>query len=94
MATPWMADTGDIPAGFEIPLCRAALKPKLLAGAPRDFSIVMMMLVLSAFLFKMWPLYPVVAVLQGFAVVVTSVDPHAFVKAWRVARQYAQYYKP
>lgn len=80
--------------GFEIPLCRAALKPKLLVGVPQDFAMVTGGLLVAAFFLKMWPLYPIGVGLHLLGVGLTRWDPQWFPKVCRAVWEYARYYKP
>ena len=82
----------DMPDGFEVPLYRGPLKPKLLLGAHRDFTLLMCAIGALAFLWKLWPLLPFTAIMQGVAVWGTRQDARWFSKISRVIK-YARYYK-
>lgn len=84
----------ECPDGFEIPVFRATLHPKLLVGVPQDFAFVTGGLFVLAFFVKIWPLYPLTLLLHLGGVWATKQDPQWFVKVVRVAWQYARYYKP
>ena len=81
-----------MPEGFEVPVYRAALKPKLSLGAHRDFTFLMFGIAALAFLWKLWPLLPLTAILQGVAIWGTRQDERWFSKVPRVIK-YKRYYK-
>jgi type IV secretory pathway TrbD component len=83
----------DVPAGFEVPVYKAPLRPKLMWGAPRDFTFGMIGLFCLGFLWKLWILLPLAVVLQLGATFCTSMDERWFQKAPR-AVLYKRYYKP
>jgi type IV secretory pathway TrbD component len=82
----------DAPEGFEVPVYRGPLKPQLLWGAHRDFTLLMAGLGALGFLWKVWLLLPLVAVLQLVAAWGTRQDEKWFQKIPRVVR-YKRYYK-
>ena len=82
----------DVPEGFEVPIYAGPLKPKLCLGAPRDFTYAMLGLGALAVLWKMWPLLPLVVILQVGAIWGTRQDTQWFAKILRVAK-YKRYYK-
>ena len=82
----------DAPEGFEVPVYRAVLKPKLSLGAHRDWTFIMLGVAALAFLYKLWPVLPLVVVLQAVAVWGTRQDEKWFEKVLRVVK-YKRYYK-
>ena len=82
----------DLPAGFEVPVLRGPLKPRLSLGAPQTWTALMLGVVSFGFLWRVWVLLPLVAVLHGIAVRGTRQDPNWFAKAGRVVR-YKRYYR-
>ena len=87
----WIAEP---PEGFEIPVFRAVLHPKLLLGVPQEYVLVTGGLFVLAFFAKIWVLFPVAGLLHLGGVWATKRDPQWAVKVWRVAWEYARYYKP
>jgi type IV secretory pathway TrbD component len=85
----WVVDT---PAGFEVPVYRAALRPKLMLGAPTDFTALMLGAAGFGFLWRLWPLLPLVVILHSFAIWGTRQDAKWFEKALQVLK-YKRYYK-
>lgn len=83
----------DAPEGFEVPIYRAALKPRLALGAPRDWTFGVSAVAALALLYKLWPVLPMVALLHGVAIWGTRQDEHWFEKIVRVVRT-KRYYKP
>jgi type IV secretory pathway TrbD component len=83
----------DAPEGFEVPVYRAALKPKLSLGAPRDWTFLVSALFALSVLYKLWPVLPLVAILHTVAIWGTRQDEHWFEKVARVIRT-KRYYKP
>jgi type IV secretory pathway TrbD component len=83
----------DMPEGFEVPIYRGPLRPKLSAGAPRDFSFLMLGVCLLSLFWKLWAVVPLTGFLQLIAVWGTRMDEKWFQKVPRVVR-YKRYYKP
>lgn len=82
----------DAPDGFEVPVYHGTLKPKLILGAPRDWTFLASAVAALSVFWKLWPLLPLVVVLHGVAIWGTRQDEKWFEKAWRVIRT-KRYYK-
>jgi type IV secretory pathway TrbD component len=83
----------DAPEGFEVPVYKGPLIPRLAAGAPRDFAFLMLGLFLLAAFWRLFAVLPLTLCLQLFAVWGTRQDEKWFQKVPRVVR-YKRYYKP
>jgi type IV secretory pathway TrbD component len=82
----------DTPEGFAVPVYHAALKPRLALGAHQDVTAGLFGLATLAFIWRLWPVLPLAAILQGIAVWGTRQDERWFQKVERVIR-YKLYYK-
>lgn len=82
-----------MPDGFEVPVYKGPLRPKLTAGAPSDWSLGMFGLFGLGCFYKLWAVLPLAILLQCFAVWGTRQDEKWFQKLRRVVR-YKRYYKP
>ncbi len=74
----------DKPTGFEVALFQPLLFPRLMLGAPRGVSIVMMGLATIAFIWSWWSAFPPVAVVQGVAILGTRLDEDWFTIGFRL----------
>ena len=82
----------DAPEGFEVPVFKGLLRPRLSLGAHRDFTFAMIALGALGFVWKLWALIPLVLILQLGAIYATRQDEKWFPKVLRVVR-YKRYYK-
>jgi type IV secretory pathway TrbD component len=81
----------DVPEGFEVPIYHALLRPKLLLGAPRTFTVFVFIGTAIAVLWHAWPVFPLAVILQGFAAWGTRQDPNWFsivLRCWFYKRYY------
>jgi hypothetical protein len=83
----------DMPDGFEVPAYKGPLKPKLLAGAPTDFSLLMFGGFGCGCFYRLWAVLPLTILLQLFAILGTRQDEKWFQKMLR-AVEYKRFYKP
>lgn len=82
-----------VPDGFEVPVCQALLRPRLLWGAPRGVTLLTMVGMGLAFIWSSWPAFPLLAAFQGVAILGTVLDEDWSSIALRVLR-YKRYYAP
>jgi type IV secretory pathway TrbD component len=82
----------EVPEGFEVPVYQGPLKPKLLAGAPADFTLLMFGGFVLGIFYKLWAVLPLTVLLQGGAIWGTAQDEKWFQKILRVVN-YKRYYK-
>lgn len=82
----------DAPEGFEVPVFKGPLRPRLSLGAHRDFTFAMAAIGALGFVWKLWALLPLVLILQLGAIWGTRQDEKWFAKVWRVV-WYKRYYK-
>lgn len=87
-----LLESGNLPGGFEIPIYRGPLKPRLLLGIPKDFAALLLASGMLGVLWRLWALLPLVGVLYLFALWGTRQDPKWFEKAWQTIK-YKRYYK-
>lgn len=82
-----------MPEGFEVPVYKGPLRPKLTAGAPTDFSLAMFGVFALGCFYKLWAVLPLAIILQVVAIWGTRQDDRWFQKVGR-AVFYKRYYKP
>lgn len=82
-----------VPEGFEAPVFKGPLKPRLSLGAPRDFTFTMIGGFALGLLYKLWAILPLTIILEGIAIWGTYQDEKWFQKVLRAMR-YKRYYKP
>jgi type IV secretory pathway VirB3-like protein len=68
----------DVPRGFETPIFQCLLRKRLLLGAPRTVTVLLLASAGVAFIWGFWPAFPVLGVLHGAAVVGTWIDEDWF----------------
>ena len=80
------------PDGFEVPVYQALLRPRLVLGAPRLFSIGLIVGTAVALVWHAWPFLPFAVLLQVFAAWGTRQDPDWFAIVLR-CYGYKKYYE-
>ena len=87
-----MPSAAPLPAGFEVPVYRTALRTQLVLGAPRQVAAILSAGAGFGFLWKVWVLLPLVGILWAFAAWGCRIDEKWFEKAWQTVK-YKKYYK-
>ena len=82
----------DGPVGFEVPLYQALLKPQLMLGSPRNFSIPVVILTAMALIWKIWSVAPFAVILLVFAAWGTRQDDVWFAIMLRAVK-FKKYYE-
>jgi type IV secretory pathway TrbD component len=74
----------DVPPGFKAPVFQALLHKRLLLGAPRPVTMLVLTLGGMAFIWSLWPLFPALVLVQGGAVLGSWLDEDWFEIGFRL----------